>query len=132
MGQLWIGGKEKCGICSSSHAGHRLDKDDTVRGGRWKDTPDIIGSGYGLYSSSGLERQHGHHSYHLYRRCEKQYLSNEFKKSKPPTFDGDLNKPEDEEAWFHGMKKFFELHDYTKNMKVMLAIFSLKGKVYIW
>ena len=30
------------------------------------------------------------------------------------------------------MKKFFELHEYTKNMKAMIGIFSLKGKSYIW
>lgn len=30
------------------------------------------------------------------------------------------------------MKKFFKLHDYTKTMKAIVAIFSLKGKVDIW
>eukprot|EP00253_Pinus_taeda_P030517 PITA_30517 len=30
------------------------------------------------------------------------------------------------------MKKFFELHDYIENMKVMIVIFSLKGKENIW
>lgn len=30
------------------------------------------------------------------------------------------------------MKKFFEMHDYTKNMKAKIAIFSLKGKLDIW
>ena len=30
------------------------------------------------------------------------------------------------------MKKFFELHDYTENMKAGITIFSLKGKAYIW
>lgn len=29
------------------------------------------------------------------------------------------------------MKKFIEMHDYTKNMKARIAIFSLKGKVDI-
>lgn len=54
------------------------------------------------------------------------------KKSKPPTFDGELNKPKDVEAWLLGMKKFFELHEYTENMKVRIVIFNLKGKAYIW
>ena len=30
------------------------------------------------------------------------------------------------------MKKIFELHEYTENMKAIIAIFSLKGKVDIW
>lgn len=30
------------------------------------------------------------------------------------------------------MNKFFEFHDYTKNMKAMIDIFSLKGKADIW
>jgi len=29
-------------------------------------------------------------------------------------------------------KKFFELHDYTKNMKARIAIFGLKRKAEIW
>ena len=29
------------------------------------------------------------------------------------------------------MKNFFEIHDYTKNMKSRIVIFSLKGKAYI-
>lgn len=30
------------------------------------------------------------------------------------------------------MKKFFEMHDDTRNMKAMITIFSLKGKENIW
>ena len=56
----------------------------------------------------------------------------EFKKTKPPTFDGELKKPNDVEAWLLGMKKFFDMHDYIENMKASIAIFSLKGKLYIW
>ena len=51
---------------------------------------------------------------------------------KPPIFDGDLKKLEDAEAWILGMKKFFELHNYTDNMKARVAILSPRGKVDIW
>jgi len=81
----------------------------------------------GLYSSSGSDKYHGHHCYHPYRKNERGYLPNEFKKVEPPTFDGELKKPEDVEAWFLKMNKFFELHDYTENMKSRIVIFSLKG-----
>lgn len=59
-------------------------------------------------------------------------MPEEFKKSKSPTFHGELKKSEDAEAWLLGMKKFFELHDYTENMKVRIAIFSLNRKANIW
>lgn len=55
-------------------------------------------------------------------------MLDEFKKSKPPTFNGELKKPEDVEAWFLGMKNFFELHDYIENVKAMIVISVSKGK----
>ena len=60
------------------------------------------------------------------------YLSDDFKKEKPPTFDGEMKKPRDAKAWLLGMRKFFRLHDYLENMKARVATFSLKGKVDIW
>ena len=59
-------------------------------------------------------------------------MPDEFKKEKAPTFDGDVKKSEDAEAWILGMKKLFELHNYTDNMKAIVGIFSLKGKADIW
>lgn len=41
---------------SRSHGGHKSNMDDTVRGGRWMDTPHKRGSGYGIYSS--LDQRH--------------------------------------------------------------------------
>ena len=38
---------------------------------------------------------------------------------------------EDAEAWILGMKKLFELNNYTDNTKAIVAIFSLKGKANI-
>jgi len=96
------------------------------------DTLDRRGSRYGFYFSFGLDRCHGHHHYHPYRRSDRGYFRDDINKSKAPTFDGYLNKPEDVEAWLLGLKKVFELHDYIENMKAMIVIFSLKGKVNIW
>lgn len=50
---------------------------------------------------------------------------------KPPTFNGDLKKIRDAEAWILGMNKLFELHEYVDNVNGGVAIFSLKGKSYI-
>ena len=63
---------------------------------------------------------------------DRGYFLDEFKKAKPPTSDGYLKKPEDAKASILGMKKFFELHNYTNNMKDRVAIFSLRGKSNIW
>ena len=106
--------------------------DDTVRGGRQMDTPDMRGSAYKFYSSFGSNRKHGHHCCHPYKRSDRGQFPNKFKKVKPPTFDGELKKPKDAEAWLIVMNKFFELHEYTGNMKARIIIFNLKGKVDIW
>eukprot|EP00253_Pinus_taeda_P005050 PITA_05050 len=68
----------------------------------------------------------------LSQRNDKGYLPDEFKKAKTPTFDGDVKKSEDAEAWILGMNKFFEMHEYIDNMKARIRIFSLKGKAGIW
>eukprot|EP00253_Pinus_taeda_P008743 PITA_08743 len=65
-------------------------------------------------------------------RSERGYFPNEFKIAKPATFDGELKKIEDAEVWLLGMKKFFVLHDYRKNIKFGIVIFSIKGKEDIW
>ena len=99
---------------------------------RLLDTPDRRGDEYKYYSSSSLDKHHDHHHYHLYRRSDRGYFPNEFKKEKPPTIDGDMKKSQDAEAWLLGMRKFFRLHDYSENMRAIIATFNLKGKAYIW
>lgn len=81
------------------------------------------------YSSS--DRYHDCHCYHLYRRRDRGYFMDEFKKVNPPTFYGELKNPKDGEAWLLGMNNFFELHDYIENMKAKISIFNLKGKADI-
>jgi len=108
------------------------DRDDMVRDGRLLDTPDRRGDASMYYYSSGFDKHHDRHRYHPYRKRDRGYFPYEFKKEKPPTFDGYLKKTEDAETWIIGMKKFFELHNYIDNMKARVAIFSLRGKTNIW
>lgn len=54
------------------------------------------------------------------------------RKKMPPTFDGEMKKTQDANAWFLGMNKLFWLHGYSENMEAMIATFSLKEKTYIW
>jgi len=81
--------------------------------GKLFDTLDRRGDGHKFYSSFGCDKHYDRHCYHPYRRSDKGYLPDEFKKAKPPTFDGDLKQSEHVEAWLFGMHKFFELHYYT-------------------
>lgn len=89
-------------------------------------TSDERGNGHRFYSSSSSNRNYYCYRYHHYRRSDRGYFLDDFKKAKPPTFDGDLKKLEDVKAWLLGMKKIFELHDYTENMKPKIYILSLK------
>lgn len=60
------------------------------------------------------------------------YFPYEFKKGKPPTFDGDLKKLEKEKYQTLGMKHFFELNEYQNNMKAVIYIFILRVKADIY
>ena len=63
-----------------------------MRDGRLLDTPDRRGDGHKHYSSSGLDRNYNYHCYHPYRRSGRGNLLDEFKKAKPPIFDGEMKK----------------------------------------
>lgn len=59
-----------------------------IRYGRSLDTLDRRGDRHKYYSSSGSNRFYDRHRHHPYRRSDKGYFPNEFKKEKQPTFDG--------------------------------------------
>jgi hypothetical protein len=56
----------------------------------------------------------------------------EFRKSKPPSFDSEINKGEEAEAWLLGLKNYFRVHDFLEYMKAQVATFNLNGKASIW
>ena len=84
-----------------------------IRYGRFMDTTDRRGDGNKFYSSYGSNRYHDHHCYHPYRRNDRGYFPKNFKKTKPPKFDGEMKNSQDAEAWLLGMRKFSRLHDYS-------------------
>jgi hypothetical protein len=51
------------------------------------------------------------------RKSSKNHDTEDFKKSKPPSFDGDIKKGEEAEAWLLGLNKYFRFHDYSENLK---------------
>ena len=72
-------------------------------------------------------------SHKIKRRIHHRDLSrDEFKKAKPPTFDGEVKTGQEAEAWLLGIKKYFQVHDYSGNMKARVSIFNLNGRASIW
>jgi hypothetical protein len=59
-------------------------------------------------------------------------LKGEMNNIKPPTFDGEHKKDEDVETWFLGMRKYFELHNYSSHVEGIIDIYQLKGKASMW
>jgi hypothetical protein len=53
-------------------------------------------------------------------------------KIKPPTFDGENKKDEDAKTWLLGMRKYFQLHNYSFHTEGRISIYQLKGKASMW
>ena len=72
----------------------------------------------------------------LYNRKKKyrpyEEISGEFKKIKPPTFNGETGKGEEAESWLSGMRKYFQIYNYSNQLKARMAIYNLSGKADIW
>ena len=56
----------------------------------------------------------------------------EFKMAKPPTFDGEVKLGQEFEDWTLGIRKYFQVQDYSGNMKARVSIFNLNGRASIW
>ena len=54
------------------------------------------------------------------------------KKIKPPTFIGETEKGEEAKSWMSGMKKHFQIYNYSNQLKARMAIYNLTGKADIW
>ena len=60
------------------------------------------------------------------------HLEGEFKKIKPSTFDGGSRTGAKSEAWLLDINKYFQIYNYSSNMKVKITIYNLKVKANIW
>ena len=56
----------------------------------------------------------------------------EFKKIKPPSFNGETKKGEEAESWLSGMRKYFHIYNYSNQLKARMAIYNLSRKADIW
>jgi hypothetical protein len=67
-----------------------------------------------------------------HRRSGVDELKGEMNKIKPPTFDGEHKKEEDVETWFLGMRKYFQLQNYSSHAEGRIVMYQLKGKASMW
>ena len=81
-------------------------------------------------SSSGKTSSHSHTRGNK-RKHSKSCDHEEFKKDKPPTFDGEIKKGEEDKVWLLSLKKYFRVHEYYENLKAWIAILNLNGKASI-
>jgi hypothetical protein len=66
------------------------------------------------------------------RRSGVDELEGEMNKIKTPTFDGEHQKEEDVETWFLGMRKYFQLHNYSSHAEGRIAMYQMKRKTSMW
>ena len=59
-------------------------------------------------------------------------ISGEFEKIKPPTFNEETEKGEEFESWLSGMKEYFQIYNYSNQLKARMDIYNLSGKADIW
>jgi hypothetical protein len=69
---------------------------------------------------------------HQRRRHEVDSLQGELRKLKPPSFDGEREREDDVEAWFLGLRRYFQLHNYSSNLEARISTYHLHGKVAMW
>ena len=55
-----------------------------------------------------------------------------FRKIRAPTYEGEVNTREKAEEWLLGMGKYFQVHNYSSEMKGRLCIYNLNGKAARW
>ena len=68
----------------------------------------------------------------LVKRCYQNHSHDEFKKERPPNFNGEIKNGQEAESWLLGMRKYFQVQDYSRNMKARVSIFNLTGRASIW
>jgi hypothetical protein len=69
---------------------------------------------------------------HQRRKQEIDSLQGELRKLKPPSFDGEREREDDVEAWFLGLRRYFQLHNYSSNLEARISTYHLHGKTAMW
>jgi hypothetical protein len=54
------------------------------------------------------------------------------RKLKSPSFDGEREREDNAEAWLLGLRRYFQLHNYSSNIEAIISTYHLHGKVAMW
>ena len=95
---------------------HRTTNPEGSRSGARRRKRSSSGSSKGPIEGSSSS-SHRNKKKRRYRNC----ACEEFKKERPPTFNGEIKDGEEAEAWILGMRKYFQVQDYYGNMKARVA-----------
>jgi hypothetical protein len=119
----------------------KLDKESGSRKTGSRRTPEKKGR------SRSVTRHHRHSLKHFNKRTHSisipsptrkhriygvDELKGEMNNIKPPTFDREHKKDEYVETWLLGMRKYFQLQNYSSHAKGRIVIYQIKGKESIW
>jgi hypothetical protein len=69
---------------------------------------------------------------HQRRRHELEFFQEELRKIRPPYFDDEREGEDDVEAWFLGLRRYFQLDNYSSNLEAIISTYHLHGKVVMW
>jgi hypothetical protein len=69
---------------------------------------------------------------HQRRKQEVDCFPRELRKLKPPSFEGEREREDDVEVWFLGLRRYFQLHNYSSNLEARIFTYHLHGKFAIW
>jgi hypothetical protein len=68
---------------------------------------------------------------HQRRKQEIDSLQGELRKLKPPSFGDEREREYDAKACFLGLRRYFQLHNYSSNMEAIISTYHLHGKAAI-
>jgi len=66
------------------------------------------------------------------RRFGGDELQGEINNIKTPTFDGEYKKYKYVETWMLGMRRYFQLNNYSLQVEGRTVIYQLMGKASLW
>jgi hypothetical protein len=69
---------------------------------------------------------------HQRRRHELDNLQGELRKINPPSFDGEKEMEDDDEACILGIGRYFQLNNYSSNLEEMISTYHLHGIFFTW
>jgi len=69
---------------------------------------------------------------HQRRRHELDSLQGDLRKPKPPSFGGERESEYYVEAWLLGIRRYFQLHNYSSNLESRISTYHLHRKAAMW